>query len=387
MTKIGLILAVVLSFAFGLLFTPLVRGMAARLRICEKPNGRTSRDIAHIGGVAIIGAILFTLIPLFLFFLPDGPIVRAFTPVLIASGFLVFLLGIIDDLRSLHYIYKLILQAAVSVFVAAVGLALLMHFGALRVAVYLVLPLFLAIAVWMLVVTTSFNLIDGIDGLASGLAFITAASFAVAGQLMGQPLVVAVSLVVCGATLSFLRYNFPPATIFMGDSGSLFLGLLFGLLSLLLVAPGEDSVLPDRRQRHDPRRAASRHGAGIRAAARYAPSGVRGGSSAYPSHAALPVPFDEEGRSASSGGYPPYSALSAFSRCGEASSPSAPRSRSPCLFLSSRFGRWCVSNCPERSRRRYSAAPASPPFRASRASVDPLASAAITFPIALFGML
>jgi UDP-GlcNAc:undecaprenyl-phosphate GlcNAc-1-phosphate transferase len=58
--------------------------------------------------------------------------------------------------------------------------------------------------------------------------------------MTAQPLVVAVSLVICGATLSFLKYNFPPATIFMGDSGSLFLGLLFGLVSLLLVAPGED---------------------------------------------------------------------------------------------------------------------------------------------------
>lgn len=240
MTRFGVILAVVLSFALGALFTPFVRGMAVRLRICEKPNGRTNRDIAHIGGVGIIGAILFTLLPLFLFFLPETPVVQAFTPVLIASGFLIFLLGIIDDLRSLHYIYKLILQVAVSVFVAAVGLALLMHFGALRVAVYLILPLFLVIAVWMLVVTTSFNLIDGLDGLASGLAFIAAASFAVAGQLMAQPLVVAVALVICGATLSFLKYNFPPATIFMGDSGSLFLGLLFGLVSLLLVAPGED---------------------------------------------------------------------------------------------------------------------------------------------------
>jgi UDP-N-acetylmuramyl pentapeptide phosphotransferase/UDP-N-acetylglucosamine-1-phosphate transferase len=153
LAKLGLILAVVLSFVLGLLFTPLVRGMAARLRICEKPNGRTSREIAHIGGVGIIGAILFTLLPLFMFFLPTDPIVQAFIPVLIASGFLVFLLGIIDDLRSLHYIYKLILQVAVSIFVSAVGLALLMHFGALRVAVYLIMPLFLAIAVWMLVVS------------------------------------------------------------------------------------------------------------------------------------------------------------------------------------------------------------------------------------------
>jgi UDP-GlcNAc:undecaprenyl-phosphate GlcNAc-1-phosphate transferase len=240
LSKIGLILAVVLSFAFSSIFTPLVRGIAVRLRICDKPNGRTSRDIAHIGGVGIIGAILFTLIPLFLFYLPGGAIERAFIPVLIASGFLVFLLGIIDDLRSLHYIHKLVLQISVSVFVAAVGLGLLMHFGAAHVAVYLLPPLFLAIALWMLVVTTSFNLIDGIDGLASGLAFIAAVSFAVAGYLFAQPLVVAVALVVSGAVLAFLRYNFPPATIFMGDSGSLFLGLLFGLVSLLLIVDGTD---------------------------------------------------------------------------------------------------------------------------------------------------
>jgi len=239
-TKMGLILAVVLSFALSSMFTPLVRGIAVRLKICEKPNGRTSRDIAHIGGVGIIGAILFTLIPLFLFYIPGDSTEKAFTPVLIASGFLVFLLGIIDDLRSLHYIYKLILQVAVSVFVAAVGLGLIMHFGAVRVAVYLLPPLSVAIAVWMFVVTTSFNLIDGLDGLASGLALISAASFAVAGFLFGAPLVAAVSLVVCGAVLAFLRYNFPPATIFMGDSGSLFLGLLFGLVSLLLLVPRVD---------------------------------------------------------------------------------------------------------------------------------------------------
>lgn len=238
MTAMGLILAVVLSFTFGLLFTPLVRGIAGRLGICEKPNGRTSRDVAHIGGVGIIGAILFTLIPLFLFYLPGDATVRAFTPVLIASGFLIFLLGIIDDLRSLHYIYKLILQIAVSVFIASVGLALLMHFGAAHISLYLLFPLFGAIAFWMLVVTTSFNLIDGLDGLASGLALIAAASFACAGYLFGQPLVVAIALVMCGAVLAFLRYNFPPATIFMGDSGSLFLGLLFGLVSLLLLVPG-----------------------------------------------------------------------------------------------------------------------------------------------------
>jgi UDP-GlcNAc:undecaprenyl-phosphate GlcNAc-1-phosphate transferase len=242
LATIGLVLAVVLSFLFGSLFTPLVRRMAVRLNICDKPNGRTRGDIAHIGGVGIIGAILFTLIPLFLFYVPSDAIVRAFIPVLIASGFLVFLLGIIDDLRSLHYIYKLILQIAVSVFIASVGLALAMHFGAVRVSLYLLFPLFGAIALWMLVVTTSFNLVDGLDGLASGLALISAVSFAFVGYAFAEPLVLVVALVVCGAVLAFLRFNFPPATIFMGDSGSLFIGLLFGLVSLLILVPGADLI-------------------------------------------------------------------------------------------------------------------------------------------------
>ncbi|UCF04300.1 MAG: undecaprenyl/decaprenyl-phosphate alpha-N-acetylglucosaminyl 1-phosphate transferase [bacterium] len=240
MTIVGLIVAPVLSFVLGYFFTPLVRGIAVRWKLCEKPNGRTTRDIAHIGGVAIIGALLFTLIPVFLFYLPGNPLHRAFLPIFIASGFLTFLLGIIDDLRSLHYLYKLFFQIVVSVFVSAGGVALLLHFGIVRFSLPVALITFAITTVWVLVITTSFNLIDGIDGLAAGLALISAASFAIAGYYFDVPIVVALSLVVFGSVLAFLRYNFPPAKIFMGDSGSLFLGLMFGLISLLLIVPGQE---------------------------------------------------------------------------------------------------------------------------------------------------
>lgn len=239
MSAVGFIVPIVLSFAFGYAFTPLVRGMAVRWKICEKPNGRTSRDIAHIGGIAIIGAILLALIPVFVLFLPHDPVQRAFLPVLIGSGFFTFLLGIIDDLRSLHYLYKLFFQIGVSIFISAGGIALLDHFGIVHMSLSTALIVFGCTALWMLAVTTSFNLIDGIDGLASGLALISAVAFAVAGFLFNQPLVVTLSLVVFGAVLAFLRYNFPPAQIFMGDSGSLFLGLIFGLTTLLLLVPGK----------------------------------------------------------------------------------------------------------------------------------------------------
>ncbi len=242
MTISGLILPLGIALVMGSILTPLAIGIAVRWKIVEKPNGRTSREIAHIGGVAIIGSIVFALIPVFLFHLHAEPVNRAFLPVFIASGFLIFLLGIIDDLRSLHYMYKLMFQITVSIFVSAGGLALLEHFGMVELALPAALAAFGASSVWMLTITTSFNLIDGIDGLAAGISVISAAAFAVAGWATGTPIVIFLSVVVLGASIAFLRFNFPPARIFMGDSGSLFLGLMFGLISLLLLVPGEAVV-------------------------------------------------------------------------------------------------------------------------------------------------
>jgi UDP-GlcNAc:undecaprenyl-phosphate GlcNAc-1-phosphate transferase len=214
--------------------------MAVRWRITDKPNGRTSREIAHIGGIAIIGAILFSLIPLFLFFLPQTPLNRVFLTILISSGFVTFLLGIIDDLRSLHYMYKLFFQITVSVFVSAGGVGLLEHFGLIELSLPAALIAFGLSSVWMLAITTSFNLIDGIDGLATGISLVSAVAFMIAGHLFGLPIVIGLSVVLIGAAAAFLRYNYPPARIFMGDSGSLFLGLMFGLISLLTIVPGKD---------------------------------------------------------------------------------------------------------------------------------------------------
>ncbi|MBN2184959.1 MAG: undecaprenyl/decaprenyl-phosphate alpha-N-acetylglucosaminyl 1-phosphate transferase [Candidatus Krumholzibacteriota bacterium] len=236
----GFILPLILSFVFGLVFTPLTIAIAVRWNIVEKPNGRNTREIAHIGGVAIIGSILFSLIPAFLFFLPSSRLNGVFVPILIASGFITFILGIIDDLRSLHYLYKLFFQIAVSLLVSGSGIGLLEHFGILSLPIPFAFVAFILSSVWMLVVTTSFNLIDGLDGLASGIAVISSGAFFAAGLIYNIPLVMVLSAVVFGVTLAFLGFNFPPARIFMGDSGSLFLGLIFGLMTLLLIANGEN---------------------------------------------------------------------------------------------------------------------------------------------------
>jgi len=243
LTWTNLTVSFLVSFLVSLAVTPLVRGMAARWKIVEKPNGRANGEIAHIGGVAIVSAIMIGLVPVFLFFVTMDPLTKILITILIVSGFTIFMLGVIDDLRSLHYKYKLILQIGVALFIGLGGLALLTRFSILSLSPPFLLVALLGVVSWILAVTTSFNLIDGIDGLAAGISIVSSVAFAVAGYLLDQPLVLFLSVVVMGSAVAFLKYNFPPAKIFMGDSGSLFFGLMFGIISLLTLARGEDIFL------------------------------------------------------------------------------------------------------------------------------------------------
>ena len=240
MSIMQLIISFVVPFIVSLAMTPMVRDMALKWKIREKPNGRNNGDIAHIGGVAIVTSIMIGLVPVFLFFVPRHPVSIVFLSILIVSGFTIFLLGVIDDLRSLHYRYKLLLQIIASIFVSVGGSMLLGHFSGFHLAMFIRIIVFFVVTLWVFTITTSFNLIDGIDGLAGGIAVVASIAFAAAGLILYQPMIVFVSVVILGSSLAFLRYNFPPARIFMGDSGSLFLGILFGLISLLLLIPGED---------------------------------------------------------------------------------------------------------------------------------------------------
>ncbi len=240
MPLIQLVVSFAIPFVIVLAMTPLVRNMAARWKISEKPNGRSNGDIAHLGGVVIVISVIVGLVPVFLFFVVSHSVTTVFLSVLILSGFTIFLLGIIDDLRSLHYKYKLILQIIASIFVSVGGIILLSYFSVFEFSTLIRVILFVIVTLWILAITTSFNLIDGIDGLAGGIAVVSSIAFTVAGLILGQQIAVFLSVIILGSSLAFLCYNFPPARIFMGDSGSLFLGLIFGLISLLFLLPGKD---------------------------------------------------------------------------------------------------------------------------------------------------
>ncbi|HEU4365405.1 MAG TPA: MraY family glycosyltransferase [Candidatus Krumholzibacteria bacterium] len=212
--------------------TPIVRSCAVRWRIGNKPNGRDIQrnTIPHLGGIALFLGVA-AAVALMLLREPSISLTGALIARSIPAILLIVVLGLVDDTRSLPARRKLAFQMLASASVVAVGFRLftgMWVFDASAVALALVSLVFL---VGML---SSVNLVDGHDGLAGGVAMLSAAAFAVIASMMGLSQVVALSLAVCGACLGFLVFNFPPGRIYMGDTGSMLLGLLLSLTACLI---------------------------------------------------------------------------------------------------------------------------------------------------------
>jgi UDP-GlcNAc:undecaprenyl-phosphate GlcNAc-1-phosphate transferase len=145
---------------------------------------------------------------------------------------LVFLLGLYDDIRGAGPYLKFSIQGLAAAMLFAGGLRILdvpVLFGAYRLPWYVGLPLTI---LWVLAITNAFNLIDGLDGLAAGSALFSTLVVFVVALFSQSPLLVLLTLALSGAILGFLRFNFNPATIFLGDCGSLFIGFLLSALAL-----------------------------------------------------------------------------------------------------------------------------------------------------------
>lgn len=232
--------AFVLSLLAALVFVPLVRDGARRLRWTDQPDGERklhARPTPTVGGVALVAAFavgvngMQLLAPLF----GAEHLVSVLAPpwaVMLGAG-LVAALGLLDDLLDLGYRTKLAGQAAAAALVWLSGLRVTLFDGVLGDGVAgLVVSAVLTVA-WVVTVANAVNLVDGRDGLAGGLVVLAFAGLAGAHVIRsgdtGGLLLVAAAL---GALLGFLRYNAPPASIFMGDSGSLFLGYLLAAYAL-----------------------------------------------------------------------------------------------------------------------------------------------------------
>ncbi|MCD9022282.1 undecaprenyl/decaprenyl-phosphate alpha-N-acetylglucosaminyl 1-phosphate transferase [Cohnella sp. NL03-T5] len=239
MLGVGLI-SFIAAMALALVLTPLVKKLAIRIGAIDVPNHRKvhTRIMPRLGGVAIYAAFTVGLL-LILPWLPDGTLSqydRNLISALLVGGTLIVLLGALDDKFDLSAKLKLLVQigaACIVVFGYDVKINLLnIPFGSSMqpLGEWLSIPLTI---LWIVGVTNAINLIDGLDGLAAGVSGIAVATILVMGILMGNETVILLSAVLLGAIGGFLFFNFHPAKIFMGDSGSLFLGFALATLSML----------------------------------------------------------------------------------------------------------------------------------------------------------
>jgi UDP-GlcNAc:undecaprenyl-phosphate GlcNAc-1-phosphate transferase len=221
------------AFFITVATTPLVRKFALRWKLGDKPNGRKIHThlIPHLGGVAIV---LGTLGGLAAVSAAAGGQEwwRLFQKMMPAVA-LIVVLGMVDDMKSLRAIQKLTIQVLVALVLAVSGFVLFTGIPAVDgvSAVALLLSVLFLVGI-----SSSVNLIDGHDGLATGVCLIAAAAFAVMAAAFQAEMVLAVSLALCGACLGFLLFNFPPGKIFMGDTGSMFLGIMLALVACSLTS-------------------------------------------------------------------------------------------------------------------------------------------------------
>ena len=252
MIELAAAAAVGLAFVLSLVGTVLVRKLALSWGFIDQPG----RDRFHrtptplLGGVAILVAILLpSLLALVLArvwsaagapnWLPESlavhiPGVVEKTPlalIILAGCAVLHVVGLIDDRKRLGPWLKLIAQVLVACAVVFIGKVRLLEMldeptGSIAISS-------IASVLWLVLIINAFNFLDNIDGLSAGVAAICSAALLAAAAASGQLFVAGWLCLLLGASLGFLVFNFPPAKIFMGDAGSLVLGFMLGVLSIL----------------------------------------------------------------------------------------------------------------------------------------------------------
>ena len=230
----SLVFLAAVSFLLALLITPVVRNTFRRFGLVDHPNDRKPHPhpIPRVGGVAILLAYAAAYgCVLLAHFRADAEIWHGleFVMHLAPAALIIFATGFIDDIRGLKPWQKLI---------GEVGAALMAYWAGVRVqdvagyhlVTWFQLPL---TVLWLVACTNAVNLIDGVDGLATGLGLFAACTTLFAALLQNNIALALATAPLAGCLLGFLRYNFNPATIFLGDCGSLFIGFLLGCYGVL----------------------------------------------------------------------------------------------------------------------------------------------------------
>ncbi|MCK5146223.1 undecaprenyl/decaprenyl-phosphate alpha-N-acetylglucosaminyl 1-phosphate transferase [bacterium] len=227
------------SLMFSLILVPVVRKYSIRFDLLDHskdPRKIHKTPVPRLGGIGIFFAVLIPVLAMLLLknvfnvfrSIDAMEIMRIFSVFLV-----VFCIGFVDDVKQIQARYKFVLQVLAAAFAFYLGFsidAITLPFssGPLYLGVWS-LPFTI---LWFVGITNAFNLIDGVDGLAAGLGIIASSFIFVLAVMGGHSNEALLCIALIGALLGFLRYNFNPASIFMGDSGSMFIGFSLALLSM-----------------------------------------------------------------------------------------------------------------------------------------------------------
>jgi UDP-GlcNAc:undecaprenyl-phosphate GlcNAc-1-phosphate transferase len=216
-----LLFSFILALSLALYITPLVRKGALQYDIVDRPDGKLKNQrepVAYLGGLSIYLAFLLTLALTF-------ELSREVLGILL-SGTIVVILGIIDDFKVLPPKIKFLGQSIAVLVLLKSEIFIKLVF--LPTWLSLVLSFF-----WLMAIINAFNIIDVMDGLAAGIACIASFVLFVVALLNGHFMIAILTISFSGALLGFLRYNFEPAKIYLGDTGSMFIGLILGALAMI----------------------------------------------------------------------------------------------------------------------------------------------------------
>ena len=242
-TDLNIIFSLITAFFISFLAIPRLIEFAHKLKVFDNGGDRASHEgsTPFFGGIAIFTGVICSLL-----FWADIEDIQY----ILVSILIVFIVGLIDDIRQITAFKKLIGQI--------IATLILIFFGDLQIdSMHGVLGVY-DLPIWaslsftifvVIVITNGFNLIDGVDGLAGGIGLIASLSFGAVALIMEQNDMALIAFTLAGALLAFLRYNFNPAKIFMGDTGSLVVGMILSVLAINTIKFGlitEDFKLPNK---------------------------------------------------------------------------------------------------------------------------------------------
>jgi len=221
------------AFLLSLILTPIVRDIFRAYNVVDRPGRRKvhAYPIPRVGGVPIAIGYAVALLSLVS---ANSPMPSDWVWKLLPGASVIFVTGLIDDFFNLRAVVKLGGEIAAAVTVCAYGLKI-QSIGTYPLPDWLAFPLTI---LWLLLATNAQNLIDGLDGLCTGMGFFATVTFVCAGLIQGNSALVSLAMPLGGALLGFLFYNFNPATVFLGDSGALTIGFLLGCFGLVWTEGG-----------------------------------------------------------------------------------------------------------------------------------------------------